>query len=67
MTNVIYLITELCHTLCIDRKEIIMAQIKTCENLSNCTEDKSDHLPNKIENLKSVLNFFDLKTSIEVV
>lgn len=48
-TNVIYSITELYHTLCIDRKEIIMSQITTCENLSKYTADKSDHLPNKIQ------------------
>lgn len=47
-TNVIYSITELYHTLCIDRKEIIMSQIEEYENLSKYTAYKNDHLPNKI-------------------
>ena len=43
-TNVIYTIAELQHNFCIDKKEIIIEQIKACENLSRYNINKSDSL-----------------------
>ena len=57
-TNVIYSIAELQHNFCIDKKEIIMEQIKACENLSRYTINKSDSLAleREISVLKVALN-----------
>ena len=57
-TNVIYSIAELQHNLCIDKKEIIMEQIKACENLSRYTIKKSDSLAleREISELKVALD-----------
>ena len=57
-TNVIYSVAELQHNFCIDKKEIIMEQIKACENLSRYTNNKSDSLALGIEisELKSALD-----------
>ncbi|HEY9486090.1 MAG TPA: hypothetical protein VIQ04_05575, partial [Nitrososphaeraceae archaeon] len=41
-TNVIYSVAELQHNFCINKKEIIIEQIKACENLSRCTINQSD-------------------------
>ena len=59
-TNVIYSIAELQHNFCIDKKEIIMEQIKACENLSRYTINKSDSLAleREISELKSELSIF---------
>ena len=57
-TNVIYSIAELQHNFCIDKKEIIMEQIKACENLSRYNINKSDSLAleREISELKIALN-----------
>jgi len=57
-TNVIYSVAELQHNFCIDKKEIIMEQIKACENLSRYTNNKSDSLAleREISELKSTLD-----------
>jgi len=57
-TNVIYSVAELQHNFCIDKKEIIMEQIKACENLSRYTNNKSDSLAieREISELKSALD-----------
>lgn len=57
-TNVIYSVAELQHNFCIDKKEIIMEQIKACENLSRYTNNKSDNLAleREISELKSALD-----------
>ena len=57
-TNVIYSVAELQHNFCIDKKEIIMEQIKACENLSRYTHNKSDclALEREISELKSALD-----------
>lgn len=57
-TNVIYSVAELQHNFCIDKKEIIMEQIKACENLSRFTNNKSDSLAleREISELKSALD-----------
>ncbi len=57
-TNVIYSVAELQHNFCIDKKEIIMEQIKACENLSRYTNNKSDSLAleREISELKSALH-----------
>lgn len=57
-TNVIYSIAELQHNFCIDKKEIIIEQIKACENLSRYNINKSDSLAleREISELKIALN-----------
>ncbi|HEY9486522.1 MAG TPA: hypothetical protein VIQ04_07770 [Nitrososphaeraceae archaeon] len=57
-TNVIYSIAELQHNFCIDKKEIIIEQIKACENLSRYNINKSDSLAleREIYELKIALN-----------
>jgi hypothetical protein len=57
-TNVIYSIAELQHNFCIDKKEIIIEQIKACENLSRYNINKSDSLAleREIHELKIALN-----------
>lgn len=57
-TNVIYSIAELQHNFCINKKEIIIEQIKACENLSRYNINKSDSLAleREISELKIALN-----------
>jgi hypothetical protein len=57
-TNVIYSIAELQHNFCLNKKEIIMEQIKACENLSRYTSNKSDSLAleREISELKVALD-----------
>ena len=57
-TSIIYSIAELQHNFCIDKKEIIMEQIKACENLSRYTINQSDSLAleREISELKSALD-----------
>lgn len=57
-TNVIYSIAELQHNFCIDKKEILIEQIKACENLSRYNINKSDSLAleREISELKIALN-----------
>jgi hypothetical protein len=57
-TNVIYSIAELQHNFCIDKKEIIIEQIKACQNLSRYNINKSDSLAleREISELKIALN-----------
>ena len=60
-TNVIYSIAESYHNLCIDKKEIIIEQIKACENLlrfTNNNNNKSDSLAieKEISELKLALD-----------
>ena len=60
-TNVIYSIAESYHNLCIDKKEIIIEQIKACENLLRFTNNNSDSLALKkeISELKLALNILN--------
>ena len=57
-TSIIYSIVELEHNFCIDKKEIIMEQIKACENLSRYSTNKSDNLAleKEISELKLALD-----------
>jgi hypothetical protein len=57
-TNVIYSIAEPYHNCCIDKKEIIIEQIKACENLLKYTNNKNDSLAleNEITELKLALD-----------
>jgi hypothetical protein len=57
-TSVIYSFAELQHNFCIDKKEIIMEQIKACENLSRYSTNKSDSLAleREISELKLALD-----------
>ena len=57
-TNVIYSVAELQHNFCINKKEIIMEQIKACENLSRYTINQSDSLAleREISELKTALD-----------
>lgn len=41
-TNIIYSIVEFYHNLCIDKQQLLYAQIKACENLSRQTTDLND-------------------------
>ena len=54
----LYSIAELQHNFCIDKKEIIIEQIKACENLSRYNINKSDSLAleREIHELKIALN-----------
>ena len=56
--NVIYSVAELQNNFCINKKEIIMEQIKACENLSRYTINKSESLAldREISELKSALD-----------
>ena len=57
-TNVIYSIAEPYHNCCIDKKEIIIEQIKACENLLRYTNNKIDilTLEREISELKLALD-----------
>ena len=57
-TNVIYSIAEPYHNCCIDKKEIIIEQIKACENLLRYTNNKSEilTLEREISELKLALD-----------
>lgn len=57
-TNVIYSIAEPYHNCCIDKKEIIIEQIKACESLLKYTNNKNDSLAleNEITELKLALD-----------
>jgi hypothetical protein len=57
-TSIIYSIAELQHNFCIDKKEIIMEQIKACQNLSRYNTNKSVSLAleREISELKLALD-----------
>ena len=57
-TNVIYSFAESYHNCCIDKNEIIIEQIKACENLLKYTNNKNDSLAleNEITELKLALD-----------
>lgn len=61
-TSIIYSIAELQHNFCIDKKEIIIEQIKACENLSRYSTNKSDNLAleREISELKISSRYFAL-------
>ena len=40
--NFIYSFADSCHTLCLDKKEIILAQIQACERLLKYVTNESD-------------------------
>jgi hypothetical protein len=56
--SVIYSVAELQHNFCIDKKEIIMEQIKACQNLSRYNTNKSVSLAleREISKLKLALD-----------
>ena len=58
MISVIYSIAESYHNCCIDKKEIIIEQIKACENLSRLTNNKNETLAleKEISELKLTLD-----------
>ena len=60
-TNVIYSIAEPYHNCCIDKKEIIIEQIKACENLLRYNNNNSDSLALKkeISELKLALDILN--------
>ena len=65
-TNVIYSIAESYHNLCIDKKEIIIEQIKACENLLRFTNNNNNNnnsdslaLKKEISELKLALNILN--------
>ncbi len=56
--NVSYHFTESSHSLCLDKREIILAQIQACEKLIKYTIDKSEliAIEKEIAELKLVLD-----------
>lgn len=59
-TIVIYLIAETYHNYCIDKKEIIIEEIKACENLLKYTNNKNDSIALEKE-------IFELNSALEVL
>ena len=59
--SIIYSVAEQYHSLCIDKKEIMRAQIKACERLSDSTLDKRETLAiqNEIAELKLALEILN--------
>ncbi|MGD1834185.1 MAG: hypothetical protein ACPKQO_00505 [Nitrososphaeraceae archaeon] len=59
--NITYSIVESYHNLCIDKKEIMKAQIQACENLSKYASNKNEvHvINNEISQLKFILNILN--------
>lgn len=57
-TSIIYSIAESYHNYCIDKKEIIIEQIKACKNLLRFTNNKNEilALEKEISELKLALN-----------
>lgn len=41
---VVYVFSEPVHSLCIDRKQLLLSQIQACRNLLKCTTDKIELL-----------------------
>lgn len=60
-TNIIYSIVESYYNPCIDKNEIVKAQIKTCEILSVCKSDKKEISTNdhEITEVKLALNILN--------
>jgi hypothetical protein len=62
-TNVIYSIVEPYHNCCIDKKEIIIEQIKACENLLRYTNTNNNNdslaLKKEISELKLALDILN--------
>ncbi len=56
--NITYSFIESSHNLCIDRKEILLAQLKACERLLKYAKDKIDLevIQKEISELKLVLD-----------
>ncbi len=56
--RIIYYFIESAHTLCLDKVEIILAQIQACERLLKYTKDKSDisTIKKEILELKFILD-----------
>ncbi len=56
--NIMYTIAEPNYTTCINKKEILIEQIKSCENLLRCTNNKNDigAIENEISELKLALD-----------
>lgn len=60
--KVTYSIVETYHGLCLDRKDILLAQLEACEKLLKYTSDGNDiaATQNEITELKIALNLFSL-------
>ncbi|HJU60390.1 MAG TPA: hypothetical protein VJ583_11610 [Nitrososphaeraceae archaeon] len=61
-TNIIYSIAEPYHNCCIDKKEIIIEQIKACENLLRFT-----HNNNKSDSLAIEKEISELKLALDLL
>ena len=59
--NIIYSIAEPYHNCCIDKKEIIIEQIKACENLLRYTNT------NKIDRLAIEKEISELKLTLDIL
>jgi hypothetical protein len=59
--KVTYFFIDSCHTLCLDKKDIIYAQIEGCSRLSRYTRDEKDKkvIENEIAELKMSLDLIN--------
>jgi hypothetical protein len=59
--KVTYFFIDSCHTLCLDKKDIIYAQIEACSRLSRYNRDEKDKkvIENEIEELKMSLDLIN--------
>ena len=57
--NIIYSLIEPQHSLCVDKREILLSQIQACDRLSNYLKEETDlkTINNEIFSLKMSLDF----------
>ena len=69
-TNVIYSIAEPYHNCCIDKKEIIIEQIKACENLlryTNTNSNNNNTNNNNSDSLAIKKEISELKLALDIL
>jgi hypothetical protein len=64
-TNVMYSIAEPYHNCCIDKKEIIIEQIKACENLLRYTNTNNNN--NNSDSLALKKEISELKLALDIL
>jgi hypothetical protein len=59
--KVIYFFIDSCHTLCLDKKDLIYAEIEACNRLSKYTRDETDKkvIEKEIAELKMSLDLIN--------
>ena len=57
--NIVYSFIEPQHSLCVDKREILLSQIQACERLSNNLKEETDlkTINNEVSSLKMSLDF----------